>query len=66
MYMGQMLEDIKLSAEGRRPIDFFGTAGGVVPSPDEVKIKMRESLESALEDSAEKPRKPASKKRANA
>jgi len=66
MNMGQMLEDIKLAAEGRRPIDFFGTAGGVVASPDEVKIKMRESLKSALEDSAEKPSKPASKKRANA
>ncbi len=66
MNMGQMLEDIKLSAEGRRPIDFFGTAGGIVASPDEVKVKMRESLKRACEDSAEKQQKTSAKKRANA
>jgi len=44
MNMGQMLQDVRLAAEGTKPIDFHGTAGGVVPSPDEIKQKIRESL----------------------
>jgi 2-oxoglutarate/2-oxoacid ferredoxin oxidoreductase subunit alpha len=44
MNMGQMLQDIKMAAEGSRPIDFFGTAGGVILSPDESIEKMLESL----------------------
>jgi len=44
MSMGQMLEDVKLSCEGTREIVFHGTAGGVVPSPDEVADKIREIL----------------------
>jgi 2-oxoglutarate ferredoxin oxidoreductase subunit alpha len=44
MNMGQMLLDVKLANEGSKPIDFFGTAGGVVPSPDEVREKMLASL----------------------
>jgi len=45
MNMGQMLEDIKLAARGSREIDFYGTAGGVVLSPDECKEKILQSLE---------------------
>ncbi len=41
MSMGQMLYDVKLAAEGSRRIEFYGTAGGVVPSPDEVAEKIR-------------------------
>ena len=44
MSMGQMLYDVKLAAEGSRRIEFHGTAGGVVPSPDEVALKIREIL----------------------
>ena len=44
MSMGQMLYDVKLAAEGTRRIEFHGTAGGVVPSPDEVAQKIREIL----------------------
>ena len=42
MSMGQMLEDIKLAVIEKRPIEFFGTAGGIVPSPEEVADKIRE------------------------
>ncbi|RME21675.1 MAG: 3-methyl-2-oxobutanoate dehydrogenase subunit VorB [Deltaproteobacteria bacterium] len=45
MNMGQMVEDVKLSARGAREIDFHGTAGGVILSPDECKQFMLESLE---------------------
>ena len=44
MNMGQMLDDVRLAAEGSRKVAFHGTAGGVVPSPDEVARKIRELL----------------------
>ena len=43
--MGQMIYDVRLAAEGSRTIDFFGTAGGVVPSPDDVVVEIRKCLE---------------------
>ncbi|MDD2292987.1 MAG: 3-methyl-2-oxobutanoate dehydrogenase subunit VorB [Bacteroidales bacterium] len=33
---GQMVEDIKLVADGRVPVSFYGRQGGVVPSPEEI------------------------------
>ncbi len=42
MNMGQMLWDVKLAAEGTRDVQFFGLAGGLVPSPDMVAAKIRE------------------------
>ena len=33
---GQMIEDIRLGVEGRKPIGFFGRLGGMVPSPEEI------------------------------
>jgi len=44
MNMGQMIYDIKLAAEGTRRQEFYGTAGGIVPSPDQVADKVREFL----------------------
>ena len=44
MNMGQMIDDVRIVAEGTRQIEFFGTAGGIVPSPDEVAGKIRELL----------------------
>jgi len=44
MSMGQMLYDVKLAAEGSVPIEFTGTAGGVVLSPDEVAARIRETM----------------------
>ncbi len=44
MSMGQMVYDVRLAAEGSRRILFHGTAGGVVPSPDEVADQIREAL----------------------
>jgi len=34
--MGQMIEDVKLAVNGKKPVEFFGRQGGVVPSPNEV------------------------------
>jgi len=36
MNMGQMVEDVRLAVAGRAPVDFFGHAGGVIPTPAEV------------------------------
>jgi len=34
--LGQMVEDAHLAVEGRCPVEFYGRAGGVVPTPEEV------------------------------
>ena len=36
MNAGQMVEDVRLSIEGRVPVEFYGRMGGIIPSPDEV------------------------------
>lgn len=36
MSAGQMIEDIRLAVEGRRPVQFYGRSGGIVPTPDEI------------------------------
>ncbi len=36
MNSGQMLEDVRLAAKGRVPVEFYGRMGGVVPFPDEI------------------------------
>ena len=44
MCMGQMVEDVQRAVGRDIPVDFFGRAGGIVPSPDEVKHAMRQAL----------------------
>jgi 2-oxoglutarate ferredoxin oxidoreductase subunit alpha len=36
MNAGQMLEDVKLAANGNTPVEFYGRMGGVIPTPVEV------------------------------
>ena len=38
---GQMIEDVRLATNCRRPISFFGKMGGVVPLPDDVLNEIR-------------------------
>jgi 2-oxoisovalerate ferredoxin oxidoreductase alpha subunit len=45
---GQMVEDVRLAVEGRRPVEFYGRAGGNVPSAEEVLAVVR-NLVSELE-----------------
>lgn len=35
MNMGQMVEDVRLAVCGRVPVEFFGRAGGIIPTPAE-------------------------------
>ena len=36
MNSGQMLEDVRLTVQGRVPVEFYGRLGGVVPFPGEI------------------------------
>ncbi len=50
MNMGQMLQDIQLSVGNEKPIDFYGTSGGVIPSPEQVReqiLAARSRIETA-------------------
>jgi 2-oxoglutarate ferredoxin oxidoreductase subunit alpha len=33
---GQMIEDVRLATNCRRPISFFGRMGGIVPLPEDI------------------------------
>ncbi len=35
MNMGQMVDDVRLAVNGRRPVEFFGRTGGIIPTPAE-------------------------------
>lgn len=41
---GQMVEDVRLALEGRRPVEFYSRVGGNVPSTDAVLGFVREAL----------------------
>ena len=40
--MGQMIDDIRLVVDGRRPVHFFGHTGGIVPTPNEIAEVLRQ------------------------
>jgi 2-oxoglutarate ferredoxin oxidoreductase subunit alpha len=40
MSMGQMLYDVRLAAEGTRTIDMLNSAGGIIPTPEEVAARI--------------------------
>ena len=44
MSTGQMIDDVKISNEGRLPVYFYGRTGGMVPTPDAVIEKVKEIL----------------------
>ena len=48
MNAGQMVEDVRLSVEGKAPVAFYGRMGGIIPSPDEVLEHLRSTIEKAL------------------
>lgn len=44
MSMGQMIDDVRLSLNGRLPVGFFGRTGGMIPSPEEVVAAVKEAI----------------------
>ena len=48
MSTGQMVEDVRLAVEGRRPVEFYGRAGGNVPAAEDI-LEVVERLARRLE-----------------
>jgi 2-oxoglutarate ferredoxin oxidoreductase subunit alpha len=44
MSAGQMVEDIKLAAEGKVPVEHYGRMGGMIPSPEELVDALKEKI----------------------
>jgi 2-oxoglutarate ferredoxin oxidoreductase subunit alpha len=44
MSMGQMVEDVERSVQGRCPVEWYGKCGGEVPTPEEIMSVIRERL----------------------
>ena len=45
MSTGQMVEDVRLAANGACPVSFFGTTGGIIPTPKQIIEKLKEIKE---------------------
>lgn len=41
---GQMVEDVRLAVNGKRPVHFYGRMGGMVPSQQEILDKIKEIM----------------------
>src|SRR5215469_4794851 len=45
---GQMVDDVRLTLEGRRPVEFYGRVGGNVPGVEELLAKIEEHAGAAV------------------
>jgi hypothetical protein len=45
---GQMVEDVRLTLEGKRPVEFYGRVGGNVPGVEELLSKIEEQVPAAV------------------
>ena len=41
MNMGQMVDDVRLVVNGRKPVEFYGRTGGIIPTPAEVLAQIK-------------------------
>lgn len=44
MSAGQMVEDVRLAVDGRVKVDHYGRMGGVVPTPEEIVVALKEKF----------------------
>ncbi|MBN2847694.1 MAG: 3-methyl-2-oxobutanoate dehydrogenase subunit beta, partial [Coriobacteriia bacterium] len=51
MNMGQMVDDVRLVVAGRKPVEFYGRAGGIIPTPTET-LEAIQRLADSLEGGA--------------
>jgi len=42
--MGQMIEDVRLSVNGKKPVEFYGRSGGNITSEEEIAKAAKEAL----------------------
>ncbi len=52
MNAGQMVEDVRLAINGKRPVEFYGRMGGMIPSPEEILARAESISEKILTVSA--------------
>jgi pyruvate/2-oxoacid:ferredoxin oxidoreductase alpha subunit len=45
---GQMVEDVRLTLEGKRPVEFYGRVGGNVPGVEELLAKIEEQVPASV------------------
>jgi len=48
MNAGQMVEDVRLAVNGRKPVFFKGRMGGMIPTPEEVLAELESIVEHKL------------------
>ncbi len=39
-----MIEDVRLSLNGKLPTEFYGRSGGMIPAPDAIVAKVKEMI----------------------
>ncbi len=44
MSSGQMVEDVRLSVNGKKPVYFYGRMGGAIPDPEEILSVIRDKM----------------------
>ena len=44
MSMGQMVDDVRLAANGACPVSFYGRTGGMVPTPEEILVEIEKAV----------------------
>jgi 2-oxoglutarate ferredoxin oxidoreductase subunit alpha len=42
MSCGQMVDDIRMYVQGRKPVSFYGRSGGMIPEPVDIYNKVKE------------------------
>ncbi|MBQ8640870.1 MAG: 3-methyl-2-oxobutanoate dehydrogenase subunit VorB [Clostridia bacterium] len=45
MSMGQMIDDVRLAVNGKKPVYFYGRTGGMIPSVEEVEAEIKKLAE---------------------
>ena len=45
---GMMVEDVKLALNGSVPVEFYGRAGGNVPTPEEIAAQVTSRMAAAV------------------
>jgi pyruvate/2-oxoacid:ferredoxin oxidoreductase alpha subunit len=48
MSTGQLIEDVKLAVNGKRPVELYSRVGGNVPSAEEVHAQLLQRLVAAV------------------
>jgi 2-oxoglutarate ferredoxin oxidoreductase subunit alpha len=42
---GQMIEDVQLAVKGKVPVDFYGKLGGLIPTPEEILLHLKQRIQ---------------------